>query len=123
MKTHRTYLDSDTLNQIIRAYVEMGTGEYPYRPAAPSDGLGHIVRPVEELDIFEEAEEYAMEWHGEEDDGEYFIGSCHYPTRPATIYAVEAARILCGGSGGEKHAIKLLELALENVRAVDSGEE
>ena len=75
-------------------------GEARYRPAAPNDGMGNITMPIEELLMDEEAESYAKGWTEQEDDRVFRIGVCNYPTRPATIFAIEAARSLCGGADG-----------------------
>ena len=101
----------NTAEQIIRAYKKMSKF---YRPMAPSDGFGNITVPVEDLDLDQEALEYAKKWDEEEDKMEFHIGCCDFPTRPATIYAVEAARLLCGAENDT--ARKLLQLALNELK-------
>jgi hypothetical protein len=71
--------------------------------------------PVEELDLDEEAYEYAERWNAEEDRGDYSIGSAHGEYRPAIIWAVEAARLLCGGVGSEENAVILLRMAADAI--------
>lgn len=99
----------EVLAQLEAAYrrmVEKGR----YRPAAPSDGLGNITVPLAELDLDAEAREYAGEWWKQEDALNFFVGCCNFPTRPATVYAIEAARLLCGAQ--DDTARRMLELAL-----------
>jgi hypothetical protein len=76
--------------------------EAKYRPAAPSDGFGNITVPIQELDIDAEAAEYAENWWAEEDELMFAVGCCNFSTRPATIYAIEAARLMCGGDLGKR---------------------
>lgn len=99
-------------DQIAGAYRLMAS-RCRYRPAAPSDGFGHITVPPNELDLDAECLDYARQWWAEEDDLKFYIGCCNYDTRPATIFAIEAARNLCAGSDGDELARKLLEMALE----------
>jgi hypothetical protein len=86
-----------------------------YRPAAPSDGLGNIPFPDAELDLDAEATDYAERWGKEEDSGDFHVGSANFPTRPAMMYCIEAARLLACGSDGDPYAERLLRLALEEL--------
>ncbi len=106
---HREDLTGD---QIGCAYRRMAA-KARYRPAAPSDGLGNITVPVEELVLDDEAERYARHWTSEENEGAFYIGCCNYSTRPATIFAIEAARLLCGGA--DDVARDLLRMALDDL--------
>ena len=110
-----------TQEQIENAYRTMAT-EAKYRPTAPSDGFGHIVVPDDELDLDAEARDYALRWWSEEDDGRFDIGSADFTTRKAMIFAVEAARLMAGGASNERHAAKLLRLALEEIEGVIAEE-
>lgn len=96
-------------DQITGAYRRMAA-EARYRPQAPSDGCGNISCPVEELDLDLEADEYGFRWWREEEDCQYAIGCANYPTRPALIFAVEAARCLCGTQ--DDVALRLLRMAV-----------
>jgi hypothetical protein len=96
--------------------------EAKYRPAAPSDGLGNITVDLDELDLVAESRAYAARWDHSEASGNFFIGVCDYTTRQTTMFAVEAARLMCAGSGTATHARKLLELALEDIKALESLE-
>lgn len=98
--------------QTMQTYVRMGN-ETRYRPAAPSDGMGTITAPLDELDITEEAYRYAGDWRREEDSNEYMIGCPSYPDRPALIFVVEAARLLCGVE--RDGAVRLLRMALDEL--------
>lgn len=103
-------------DQIGEAYERMAT-EARYRPSAPSDGFGNITMPIDELDLEAEQINYALRWWQEEDDHTFSIGCCNYPTRPATIFAIEAARLMCGGSDSEGPALNLLRMAVADLEA------
>jgi hypothetical protein len=81
-----------------------------YRPVAPSDGFGNITVHRRELDLDAECNDYAAAWWAEETTGSFRIGSPPLEDRPALVYAIEAARNICGMAPGT--ARKLLELAL-----------
>ena len=87
--------------------------EARYRPAAPSDGLGNITVPERELDLDAEATEYAMSWLAEEHGLDYSLGCPDWHDRPALIFAVEAARAICGGN--RVLARRLLAMAFEGI--------
>ena len=106
------------LEQIESAYREMAT-KAKYRPAAPSDGLGNITVALEQLNLPQEASKYARQWWKDEDEMRHFTGTCNYTTRKATIFAIEAARNMCGGDLGNETALRLLKMAvseLENLK-------
>lgn len=107
------------LEQIADAYRRMAD-EARYRPQAPSDGLGNITVALEQLDLDEEAETYARHWWTQEDDGEFYIGCCNYPTRAATVFAIEAARCLCGAQ--DDVALELLRMAVAELAGGDTRE-
>jgi hypothetical protein len=89
-----------------------------YRPAAPSDGLGNIAVPDRELNLEEECADYAEYWNGQENKRSFLIGCCNHVTRPATIFALEAARCMCAGSRGNERALKLLQMAVDDLKVV-----
>jgi hypothetical protein len=62
-------IDADTRRQIARVYRIMDN--LRYRPAAPSDGLGNIACPVDELDIDSEIAQYAGDWWSQEEECRY----------------------------------------------------
>jgi hypothetical protein len=105
----------DSLEQIRIVYRTMAL-RTKYRPAAPSDGFGNITVPKEELSPDREAHKYADNWWKSEDDRTFRIGCCDFRTRPATIFAVEAARLMCGGRGGNSYALKLLKMAVTELK-------
>lgn len=107
------YLPGEVDRQIRAAYRRMVA--LGYRPAAPSDGIGNITVPLDELDLDAEAEAYARDWWEQEDDYQFVIGCCNHPTRPATILAVEAARLLCSGFADDL-ALTLLVQAVDELR-------
>jgi hypothetical protein len=104
---------TDCREQIEAAYRRMA--DAGYRPAAPSDGLGNITVPVDELDVDAEAHQYATHWWAEEDMTIFTLGRANYPQRAAMIFAVEAARLCCVGGNAATVAHRLLELALEEL--------
>jgi hypothetical protein len=108
--------------QISSAYCAMAR-EAKYRPAAPSDGFGNIAVPEEELNINKEVSDYTKSWWQQEDDCKFWIGCCDFRTRPATIYAVEAARQMCGGLSGNKTALKLLRMAVKELSTAISNQQ
>ena len=113
---HRTQLPRLVCEQIEAAYRRMAS-EARYRPTAPSDGMGNITVPQEELNLDLEAFEYAGRWWAEEDNSDFYIGCCNFPTRVATIFAIEAARLMCSGVM-DKAALKLLEMAALELKRV-----
>jgi hypothetical protein len=84
------------LERIAEAYKMMA--ELGYRPAAPSDGFGGITVPLPELELDIEAREYAQRFIAEEDTDRYFAGSTNYTFNRAAVLALEAFRLLNGGS-------------------------
>ena len=103
---------TDIRAQLEATYRRMAL-EGRYRPAAPSDGLGNITVPPEQLDLDAEARAYAASWWADEDRMEFAVGCCNYPTRPATVFAIEAARLLCGAN--DDGARRMLRLALDEL--------
>jgi hypothetical protein len=108
----------NTCTALCNAYVEMAN-EANYRPAAPSDGFGHIMLTDEQLDdqnIFDkEAEAYAEAFNKENLD--FHIGCCSLCHLRALVYMIEAARTLCGGK--EALTQKLLRMAAKEIRMSD----
>lgn len=102
------------VDQVSDAYRQMAV-DARYRPAAPSDGLGNITVPIEQLDIRMEAQRYAVNWWRQEEQQNYPIGCPDFSDRPALIFTVEAARAICGVN--RELAISLLELALTDLKA------
>jgi hypothetical protein len=101
--------------QIEAAYRRMAL-EARYRPAAPSDGFGHITVPDRQLNLEAEAEAYAEHWWKEEDGLAFWIGCPNFPARPAMIYAIEAARLVCGPPSARRYAKRLLRMALAELK-------
>lgn len=106
-----------TTQQIEAAYRQMAD-EARYRPKAPSDGFGTITRPLAECDLDAEAAAYAQSWNREEDSMTYWVGCCDYTTRPAVVFAVEAARNLNAGTSGRDVGLALLKMAVKSVEEV-----
>ena len=107
-------MNSNVFEQISSAYKPMAS-KAKYRPSAPSDGLGNIPVPEKELNLEREFQQYAHRWWGDEDKCSFLIGCCDFKTRRPTIYAVEAARLMCGGRSGNSYALKLLKMAVKEL--------
>ncbi len=104
--------------QIAAVYRRMAD-EIHYRPAAPSDGMGHITVPLAELDLDAEQRDYAADWWAEEDECTFHIGCADYRMRPVMILAVEAAKACCSDY---PLARPLLEAALDELSKVTPRE-
>jgi hypothetical protein len=105
-------MSPETMKQIEDAYRRMAE-EGKYRPAAPSDGFGNLMVPEDELDLDAEASQYPERWWPEEDRGEYNVGVPGMGDRPALIFTIEAARLICGTDRG--HAARLLRMAADEL--------
>lgn len=112
------------LENLRAAYLAMAE-QAKYRPAAPSDGFGHIRLELEELRnperLLAEATKYAIEFSAEEDTDTFWIGVSDFRTAKAFMWAIEAARCLASGDGGNEAAVKLLRMAAKEVAAQTSG--
>lgn len=109
-------ISRDIVEQIASAYKLMAE-KARYRPAAPSDGVGNITAPPEKLNLERESLQYAESWWDQEDKRKFNVGCCNYSTRPATIFAIEGARLMCAGSTANKTALELLQLAVEQLKS------
>lgn len=108
-------MGSKRVKQIEDAYREM-VERARYRPAAPSDGLGNVAVPLEELDLEAEARDYAERWLAEEDRHEFYVGVPDYSTAVPMVWTIEAARLMCGMPEHYARAVTLLEMAAERLR-------
>jgi hypothetical protein len=90
-----------------------------YRPAAPSDGFGHIQLSTDQLNdaarLSREADHYAVGFLREDDAINYPIGCPDYTFNKAFCWAIEAARLLCSPAPVE--ARKLLLMAAAEIGA------
>lgn len=97
--------------QFIDAYKQMAKKAH-YRPAAPSDGMGHITVPLAELDLDQEAQEWAGWWAGGREEEMYQVIGCpDFHERAAFAVVIEAAGCLCGVR--YRPAARLLRLAAD----------
>jgi hypothetical protein len=100
------------IDDIYRRFSE----EAHYRPAAPSDGLGNLTVPEDELDLAGEQRKFAAKWWQQEDECEFFIGCSDFEYRKVMICCVEAARGCCS----EYSLIRpMLEMALDELSKVE----
>jgi hypothetical protein len=116
-KEHPYYTDprSDYFTPIQKAYRVMAN-RCRYRPAAPSDGMGNVVVPLEELDLPTEADDYALKFRAEEDGLKFWIGCSDYTCATTMVLSIEAARACATGSRGL--TVSLLREALAEAEAV-----
>lgn len=97
--------------QFIDAYKQMAN-EARYRPAAPSDGMGHITVPLAQLDLNKEALEWTGWWLGGREEEAYkLVGCADFHERAALAMVIEAASCLCGVM--YRPAARLLRLAAD----------
>jgi hypothetical protein len=110
------------LENFRQAYLQMAR-EAKYRPQAPSDGFGNIQLTLAEVQdpqrLQAEAAAYAVRFLAEEDDDRFWIGCSDFRTAKAFIWAIESARLLASGDGGNAAAIKLLHMAAREVARVE----
>jgi hypothetical protein len=94
--------------------------EADYRPAAPGDGMGNISQSDSQLEDPEmldaEAWRYAKRFQKEEDTRNFYIGVTTYSMNRATVYTIEASRLLCAAQG--ETAAKLLRMAIKELEEV-----
>ena len=107
-------IEESEYRQVAEAYERM-VREGRYAPAAPSDGFGNSPPGVEDDDLEAQQARYAERWNAEENSVTFYIGVCNYRTTMATIFAVEAARLMCGG--GDEIAARLLRMAMSELDA------
>lgn len=108
---------NENAEQIKSAYRLMAK-QALYRPTAPGDGFGNIIGP---LDLEREAQRYLKRWWADENKMSFFVGCCDGKSRPATIFAIEAARMMCCGSFGNRVALRLLKLAVAEMERICEG--
>jgi len=113
-KGYMRYLPSNVVEQIRTAYRKM-VAKARYRPAAPSDGFGNLTIDQNEAITDKEMTSYAQRWWEQEDNFRFFIGCCDMRTRSATIFAIEAAKNMCGGTFGNGTALRLLRMAVKEL--------
>jgi hypothetical protein len=106
-------LEHDRIREAYFAMAKAG-----YRPAAPGDGCGSISLTRKQLAdpvrLEREAQAYADNYIKEEDRGQVWMGCADLRLAQAKVYAIEAARLLCGvvvPSSTGRYALKLLKLA------------
>ena len=97
--------------RICEAYLAM-VKHAQYRPAAPSDLTEEQL--ADRAQLANEAHAYAVNFITDEDTCKHGIGVTDYSTNRAVVYAIEAARALCGAE--KLLALKLLEMALAKVK-------
>lgn len=105
---------------IQEAYRQMATVA-KYRPQAPGDGMGTVFLSQEEAEdkdlLDSEARTYATRFIEEEDGLQFHIGCSNFETNKVFVYSIEAARLLAGAFA-EAHALKVLELAVKELKRV-----
>jgi hypothetical protein len=91
--------DIQAVHQQIASAYQLMAIKVGYRPEPTSQG-------------------YASQWWKEETSQKFNVGCCDMETRRATIYAIEAARLLCAGLAGQDSALALLKLAVKELTTV-----
>jgi hypothetical protein len=108
------------------AYLQMARKAH-YRPAAPSDGFGHVMLTRQQCAdpdrLEEEATKYAHSFNAEEDERTFNIGCSDFRTNRAFIWTIEAARQLASGLDGSTVALKLLAMASDEVKSAKAESE
>jgi hypothetical protein len=107
------------LERFYEAYLLMAS-KANYRSQAPGDGWGHVLLSRAQLRdrkrLENEAFDYVLKFDKEEDTRSFWIGTSNFSTNRAFVWIIEAARQLAGGEEGNATAIKLLEMATEEVK-------
>ena len=106
-------LPLEVVQEIKHAYRLMAE-RADYRPLGTSDEFD--TTPLADIDLEPEMAAYVAEWWRQEDASTFRVGCCNAPTRPATIFALEAAKAMCRAN--DELAMRLLHLATESLFAV-----
>jgi hypothetical protein len=114
VKQHKRSIPEGVLDQIESALAVMRECAM-YDPAAPSDGVGNITQPIDERDLSDEALRYAKSWWQQEDDRAFRIGCANYEARVAMVYAIEIARLCCGGFTSSAYALLVARQLLKEL--------
>lgn len=104
-------LPLEVVQHIKHAYRLMAERAH-YRALGPNDEYENLAA----VDLEPEMAAYVAEWWRQEDARDFHVGCCNAPTRPATIFAVEAAKALCRAD--DDLALRLLHLAIESLFAL-----
>jgi hypothetical protein len=103
------------------AYLKMAL-HARYRPAAPNDGFGGITLTAAQLKnrkrLYEEAKAYAAEFIKGDNSCQFWIGCTDFDTNIASVFVIEAARLLCSGVIGDDVAVQLLDMAIDEIKKV-----
>ena len=103
----------------VEAYLMMALPA-KYRPGAPSDGCGNIQLSKVQCDdvnrLLRESVEYAVDFDKEEDTDTFNIGCSNFSTNRAFVFSIEAARLLASGHDGNAYALRVLQMAIEDIR-------
>jgi len=105
--------------RLCEAYLEMALMYRLHRPAGPSDLVGNLLLDREQIKdiarLHDEAREYARRFIEEENTRSFRIGCTNYSTNRATVFTIEAARVLCSALDDDL-AIRLLQMAIKEIR-------
>ena len=71
-------------------------------------------QPLSEAEI----DKFTERWWEQEGSLYFEVGCADYASRKAAIYAIGAAKAMCNGAQGDQAAIKLLNLALEEMERI-----
>ncbi len=105
--------------RICQAYLEMAK-RAQYRPESSSDAAREDSSATR---LSSEASAYADRFIASEENGAFHVGVSDHQTNRALVYTIEAARQLCEGRCGDETALKLLEMAIKEVKESQRSEQ
>lgn len=107
-----TRIVPDNLVERFETTYKLMASKARYRPAAPSDGIGNITVPMADLDLDQEAADWATAWlTWRENQILAVVGCASYEQRAILAVVIEAASCICGMAN--RPAILLLRLAAD----------
>jgi len=112
-------MTENLVRRYAEAYIMMADGA-KYRPQAPGDGFGNInltdKQLAERSRLEAEAIQYGIGFAKDEEGDGFNIGFTRFETNRATVFAIEAARLMAGCD--DERALKLLGLATKELKTV-----
>jgi len=107
------------LARFQEAYLNMAK-KLSYRPEYMGDDSDYD----DELEarLIKESLICAKRFYDDEEKGTFDIGCSDFDTNRALVYTIEAARCICCGIAGDRMAIKLLKMAIQDIEAAKSGD-
>lgn len=91
------------------AYLRMAK-EAKYRPMGPTNGA-----TADKSTLAAEARHYPETFLAEDNELTFRIGCTNYTTNRASVFVIEAARLLCSGDEFNPYAVRLLRMAIKEI--------